>query len=42
MINSNNYNNKLKIIWLSPNEWLIEIYENDDFNQIFLNFKIHF
>ena len=29
--------NKLKIIWLSPNEWLIEIYKIQDFNNILLD-----
>jgi len=29
--NSSNSNNKLKIIWLSPNEWLIKIYDEKDF-----------
>ena len=37
--NTSNDNDKLKIIWLSPNEWLIEIYENKYFNQIFSNLK---
>ena len=37
--NTINYNNKLKIIWLSPNEWLIEIYEIENFKKIFLNLK---
>jgi len=32
-------NNKLKIIWLSPNEWLIEIYEIKDFNKIFTDLQ---
>ena len=29
--NTSTNNNKLKIIWLSPNEWLIEIYKTKDF-----------
>ena len=29
--NTSNSNNRLKIIWLSPNEWLIEIYEQKEF-----------
>ena len=37
--NTFNSNNKLKIIWLSPNEWLIEIYKISDFNQILLDLK---
>ena len=37
--NMSNNNNQLKIIWLSPNEWLIEIYEKENFNQIFSNLK---
>ena len=37
--NTFNRNNKLKIIWLSPNEWLIEIYKINDFNKIFLDLK---
>ena len=32
-------NNKLKIIWLSPNEWLIEIYEIKYFNKIFTDLQ---
>ena len=32
--NTSNNNNKLKIIWLSPTEWLIEIYETKDFEKI--------
>ena len=32
--NTSNHNDKLKIIWLSPNEWLIEIYEINDFEKI--------
>ena len=35
--NTSNGNNNLKIIWLSPNEWLIEIYEIDKFKKIFQN-----
>ena len=37
--NTSNSNNKLKIIWLSPNEWLIEIYEIKDFNKIFTDLQ---
>ena len=37
--NTTNSNDKLKIIWLSPNEWLIEIYTEEDFKEIFLNLK---
>jgi len=37
--NTNNSNNKLKIIWLSPNEWLIEIPDIRHFNKILLNLK---
>ena len=37
--NTCNSNNELKIIWLSPNEWLIEIYEKEKFDQIFSNLK---
>ena len=37
--NTSNSNNKLKIIWLSPNEWLIEIYAIKDFNKIFTNLQ---
>ena len=37
--NTFNSNNKLKIIWLSPNEWLIEIYEIKDFEKIILDLK---
>jgi len=35
--NTSNSNNRLKIIWLSPNEWLIEIYEQKEFDKIFSN-----
>ena len=37
--NTINSNNKLKIIWLSPSEWLIEISKIDDFNKILLDLK---
>ena len=37
--NTSNSNNKLKIIWLSPNEWLIEIYEIQDFDRILSDLK---
>ena len=37
--NTSNSNNKLKIIWLSPNEWLIEIYAIKDFNKIFTDLQ---
>jgi len=37
--NTSNSNNKLKIIWLSPNEWLIEIYEQKKFDKIFSDLK---
>lgn len=37
--NTSNSNDMLKIIWLSPNEWLIEIYNNEYFKQISLNLK---
>lgn len=37
--NTTNSNDKLKIIWLSPNEWLIEIYTEEDFKEIFLNLE---
>lgn len=37
--NTSHSNNQLKIIWLSPNEWLIEIYKIEDFNKILLNLK---
>jgi len=32
--NTSNANNKLKVIWLSPNEWLIIIYVIKDFEKI--------
>lgn len=37
--NTFNSNNKLKIIWLGPNEWLIEIYQIINFNKIILELK---
>ena len=37
--NTRNSNSKLQIIWLSPNEWLIEIYEIKDFEKIFSNLE---
>ena len=37
--NTANSNNKLKIIWLSPNEWLIEIYKIQDFDKILSNLR---
>lgn len=33
--NSSNHNDNLKIVWLSPNEWLIQIYAIQDFEEIF-------
>ena len=32
-------NNKLKVIWLGPNEWLIEIYKIQDFEKILVDLK---
>jgi len=37
--NTSNANNKLKVIWLSPNEWLIVIYAIKDFERILLDLK---
>ena len=37
--NTSNSNNKLKIIWLSPNEWLIEINDIQFFDKILSNLK---
>ena len=37
--NTSESNDKLKIIWLSPNEWLIEIYEIEDFEKILSDLK---
>ena len=37
--NTSNNNDKLKIIWLSPNEWIIEFYEIKDFDKILLELK---
>ena len=37
--NTCNNNVKLKIIWLSPSEWLIEIYAINDFEKIFSDLK---
>ena len=37
--NTSNNNDKLKIIWLSPNEWIIELYEIKDFNKILSELK---
>ena len=37
--NTSNCNDKLKIIWLSPNEWLIEIYKIKDFEKILSDLK---
>ena len=37
--NTSNSNNTLKIIWLSPNEWLVEIYETKNFQKIISDFK---
>ena len=37
--NTSNSNNILRIIWLSPNEWLIEIYQQKDFDKIFQDLK---
>ena len=37
--NTYNSNSKLKIVWLSPSEWLIEIYEKHNFEEILPNLK---
>ena len=37
--NTGNSNNILKILWLSPNEWLIEIYKKEDFDKKLLDLK---
>ena len=37
--NTSNTNSKLKIIWLGPNEWLIQIYKIQDFNKILSDLK---
>ena len=37
--NTINSNNRLKIIWLSPNEWLIEIYKIQDFEKLLLDLR---
>ena len=37
--NTSNNNDKLKIIWLSPDEWMIEINEIKDFDKIFSDLK---
>jgi len=37
--NTSDSNDKLKIIWLSPNEWLIEIYKIKDFEKILSDLK---
>mgnify|MGYP000863184808 FL=1 len=37
--NTKNSNSKLQMIWLSPNEWLVEIYESKDFEKIFSNLE---
>lgn len=38
--NTYNKNSKLRIIWLSPNEWLVEIYKIYDFDNILANLEI--
>jgi sarcosine oxidase subunit gamma len=38
--NTCNGNDKLTIIWLSPNEWLIEIYEKEYYKKIFLDLNV--
>jgi len=37
--NTSNGNGKLKIIWLSPNEWLVEIYQPKDFERTMSNLE---
>ena len=37
--NTSSSTSKLKIIWLSPNEWLIEIYEIEKFDKILSDLK---
>jgi len=34
--NSSDTNDKLRIVWLSPNEWLIELFKEENFEEIFL------
>ena len=38
--NTSNHNDELKVIWLSPNEWLIEVYNQNTFINIFENLKM--
>ena len=33
--NTRNKNNELQVIWLSPNEWLAQIYNQNKFEEIF-------
>ena len=37
--NTSNTNDKLKIIWLSPDEWLIEVYQIKEFDKILSDLK---
>ena len=37
--NTSNTNDKLKIIWLSPDEWLIEVYKIKEFDKILSDLK---
>ena len=37
--NTYNQNNELRIIWLGPNEWLIEIYETSNYEKILSDLK---
>ena len=37
--NTSNTNDKLKIIWLSPDEWLIEVYKIKEFDKILSGLK---
>lgn len=39
IVNTFNQNAKLNIIWLSPNEWLIEVHKVQDFNKILSDLK---
>ena len=37
--NTNNTNNELRVMWLSPNEWLVQINNKNKFKEIFLKLK---
>ena len=38
--NISNVNNEIKVMWLSPNEWLVQILNENKFKEIFTNLQL--